>query len=40
MEQDEYGKFAIYPPCKCGDLLNTVRVVILKFNEVSSLDLT
>ena len=36
-EQDEYSKFAIKQ--KCGDLLDTAKV-ILRFNEVLSLDLT
>ena len=35
-EQDEFNKFVIKQAC--GDLLDTVRV-ILKFNEVLSLDL-
>ena len=38
-EQDKYGKFAIYPPYKCADLLDTVKA-ILQFNEILSLDLT
>ena len=38
-EQDEFNKFVIKQGHKCGDLLDTVRV-ILKFNEVLSLDLT
>ena len=38
-EQDEYSKFVIKQVCKHGDLLDTVRV-ILRFNEVLSLDLT
>ena len=38
-EQDENGKFAIYPSCKRGDLLDTIKT-ILKFNEILSLDLT
>ena len=38
-EQDEFSKFVIKPAHKCGDLLDTVRV-ILRFNEVLSLDLT
>ena len=38
-EQDKYGKFVIQPTHKRGDLLDTVRV-ILRFNEVLSLDLT
>ena len=37
-EQDKYGKFAIYPPYKHSDLLDTVKA-ILQFNEVLSLDL-
>ena len=37
-EQDENGKFAIYPPHKRGDLLDTIKA-ILKFNEILSLDL-
>ena len=36
-EQDEFNKFVIKQAC--SDLLDTVRV-ILKFNEVLSLDLT
>ena len=31
-EQDKYGKFAIYPPYKRSDLLDTVKA-ILQFNE-------
>ena len=31
-EQDENGKFAIYPPYKRADLLDTVKA-ILQFNE-------
>ena len=31
-ERDENGKFAIYSPYKCADLLNTVKA-ILQFNE-------
>ena len=38
-EQDKYGKFVIQPTHKHGDLLDAVRV-ILRFNEVLSLDLT
>ena len=38
-EQDEYSKFVIQPTHKRGDLLDVVRV-ILRFNEVLSLDLT
>ena len=38
-EQDKYGKFVIQPTHKRGDLLDVVRV-ILRFNEVLSLDLT
>ena len=38
-EQDEFNKFVIKQADKRGDLLDTVRV-ILKFNEVLSLDLT
>ena len=38
-EQDEFNKFVIKQAHKRGDLLDTVRVV-LKFNEVLSLDLT
>ena len=38
-EQDEYSKFVIKQAHKRGDLLDTVRV-ILRFNEVLSLDLT
>ena len=38
-EQDEFNKFVIKQAHKRGDLLDTVRV-ILKFNEVLSLDLT
>ena len=38
-EQDEYSKFVIKPPHKCGDLLDTVKV-ILKFNETIQLNLT
>ena len=38
-EQDEFSEFVIKPAHKCGDLLDTVRV-ILRFNEVLSLDLT
>ena len=38
-EQDKYGKFVIQPTHKRGDLLDTVRV-ILRFNEILSLDLT
>ena len=38
-EQDKYSKFVIQPTHKRGDLLDVVRV-ILRFNEVLSLDLT
>ena len=38
-EQDKYSKFGIQPEHKRGDLLDAVRV-ILRFNEVLSLDLT
>ena len=38
-EQDEFSKFVIKQAHKRGDLLDTVRV-ILRFNEVLSLDLT
>ena len=38
-EQDEFNKFVIKQAHKRGDLLDTVRV-ILRFNEVLSLDLT
>ena len=38
-KQDEYSKFAIQPPCKRGDLLDTVKV-ILKFNETVQLNMT
>ena len=38
-EQDKYGKFVIQPTHKRGDLLDAIRV-ILRFNEVLSLDLT
>ena len=38
-EQDKYNKFVIQPAHKLGDLLDAVRV-ILRFNEVLSLDLT
>ena len=38
-EQDKYGKFVIQPTHKRSDLLNVLRV-ILRFNEVLSLDLT
>ena len=38
-EQDEFSKFVIKRAHKCGDLLDTVTV-ILKVNEVLSLDLT
>ena len=38
-QQDKYGKFVIQPTHKHGNLLYVVRV-ILKFNEVLSLDLT
>ena len=38
-EQDQYSKFVIKEAHKRGDLLDTVRV-ILRFNEVFSLDLT
>ena len=38
-EQDEFNKFVIKEAYKCGDLLDTVRV-ILKFSEILSLDLT
>ena len=38
-EQDKYGKFVIETPYKRGVLLDTVKV-ILKFNEISQLDLT
>ena len=37
--QDKYGKFVVQPTHKRGDLLDTVRV-ILRFNEVLSLDMT
>ena len=39
LEQDKYSKFVIQPAHKHGDLLDTARV-ILRFNEVLSLDLT
>ena len=38
-KQDEYSKFVIQPPCKRGDLLDTVKV-ILKFNETIQLNMT
>ena len=38
-EQDKYSKFVIQATHKRGDLLDVVRV-ILRFNEVLSLDLT
>ena len=38
-EQDEFSKFVIKQTLKRSDLLDTVRV-ILRFNEVLSLDLT
>ena len=38
-EQDEFNNFVIKQAHKRGDLLDTVRV-ILRFNEVLSLDLT
>ena len=38
-EQDEYSKFVIQPAYKRGDFLDNVKI-ILKFNEVLSLDLT
>ena len=38
-KQDEYSKFVIQPPCKRGDLLDTVKV-ILKFNETVQLNMT
>ena len=38
-EQDEYSKFVIKQAHKHGDLLDTAQV-ILRFNEVLSLDLT
>ena len=38
-KQDEYSKFVIQPPCKHGDLLDTVKV-ILKFNETVQLNMT
>ena len=38
-EQDEYSKFVIKQAHKRGDLLDTAQV-ILRFNEVLSLDLT
>ena len=38
-EQDKFSKFVIQPTHKDGDLLDTVKV-ILRFNEVLSLDLT
>ena len=38
-EQDRYGKLVIQPTYKRDDLLDVVRV-ILRFNEVLSLDLT
>ena len=38
-EQEKYGKFVIQPTHKRDDLLDIVRV-ILRFNEVLSLDLT
>ena len=38
-EQDKFSKFVIQPTHKRGDLLDTVKI-ILKFNEVLSLDLT
>ena len=38
-EQDKFSKFSIQPTHKCGDLLDTVKV-ILRFNEVLSLYLT
>ena len=38
-EQDAFNKFVIKQAHKRGNLVNTVRV-ILKFNEVLSLDLT
>ena len=39
LKQDEYSKFVIQPPCKRGDLLNTVKV-ILKFSETIQLNMT
>ena len=38
-QKDKYSKSVIHPAYKRGDLLDTVRV-ILRFNEVLSLDLT
>ena len=38
-EQDEFNKFVIKQAHERRDLLDTVRV-ILKFNEILSLDLT
>ena len=38
-EQDEYSKFVIQPAYKRGDFLDNVKI-ILKFNEVLTLDLT
>ena len=38
-EQDEYSKLVIQPAYKRGDFLDNVKI-ILKFNEVLSLDLT
>ena len=38
-EQDEYSKFVIKQAHKCGDLLDTVKVILI-FNEVLSIDLT
>ena len=38
-EQDEYSKFVIQPPHKCGDLLDTVKI-ILKINEIIQSGLT
>ena len=38
-EQDEFSKFVIKQTLKRSDLLDTVRI-ILRFNEVLSLDLT
>ena len=39
LEQNEFNKFVIKHAHKRSDLLDTVRV-ILKFSEISSLDLT
>ena len=38
-EKGKYSKFVIKQAHKCGDLFDTLRV-ILRFNKVLSLDLT